>query len=478
MPGFRLRKTKIIATIGPASDRVDVLNDMIGAGMNVARLNLSFGTLQEQRERSGRVREVAERRGAHVAVMADTRGIEIRTGKVKDGAVPLAPGARFTLYTDGRLGDAAGVSVSYRRLPDQVSAGTPILLDDGSIELSVESAGTGLVQCRVVVGGVLRNNKGVNLPDTTLSGSAMQPEDQEALAAELRFAAEGDVDYIAASFVQGADDVHRIREILSGYGARIPIIAKIENKAGLANLETIVEAADGIMVARGDLGVELPMAEVPAMQKHIIHATVKNGKPAITATQMLASMELNPRPTRAEASDVANAILDGTSAIMLSGETAAGQYPVEAVRTMAEIAHRAETHLREYGYLQKILPHPSNVVTEAVSQASVTMANHLRAAAIVSLTETGFTSRLISKHRPDCPILAISASKRVARRLAMNWGVLPILCEGERSDESRIAFAIATAKALCYVRDGDVVVATSGHTQRAGGTDLIRVITV
>ncbi|MGH7253561.1 MAG: pyruvate kinase, partial [Nitrospiraceae bacterium] len=284
--------------------------------------------------------------------------------------------------------------------------------------------------------------------------------------------------YIAASFVQGADDVHRIREILSGYGARIPIIAKIENKAGLANLETIVEAADGIMVARGDLGVELPIAEVPAMQKHIIHATVKNGKPAITATQMLASMEINPRPTRAEASDVANAILDGTSAIMLSGETAAGQHPVEAVRTMAEIAHRAEAHLREYGYLQKILPHPSNVVTEAVSQASVTMANHLRAAAILSLTETGFTSRLISKHRPDCPILAISASKRVARRLAMNWGVLPIFCEGERSDESRIAFAIATAKALCYVRDGDVVVATSGHTQRAGGTDLIRVITV
>ncbi len=478
MPGFRLRKTKIIATIGPASDRVDVLSDMIGAGMNVARLNLSFGTLQEQRERSERVREVAERRGAHVAVMADTRGIEIRTGKVKDGAVPLAPGARFTLYTDGRLGDAAGVSVSYRRLPDEVSAGTPILLDDGSIELSVESAGTGLAQCRVVVGGVLRNNKGVNLPDTALSRSAMQPEDQEALAAELRFAAEGDVDYIAASFVQGADDVHRIREILSGYGARIPIIAKIENKAGLANLETIVEAADGIMVARGDLGVELPIAEVPAMQKHIIHATVKNGKPAITATQMLASMELNPRPTRAEASDVANAILDGTSAIMLSGETAAGQHPVEAVRTMAEIAHRAEAHLREYGYLQKILPHPSNVVTEAVSQASVTMANHLRAAAILSLTETGFTSRLISKHRPDCPILAISASKRVARRLAMNWGVLPIFCEGERSDESRIAFAIATAKALCYVRDGDVVVATSGHTQRAGGTDLIRVITV
>jgi pyruvate kinase len=217
---------------------------------------------------------------------------------------------------------------------------------------------------------------------------------------------------------------------------------------------------------------------VPATQKKIIRTTVMNGKPVITATQMLASMEWNPKPTRAEASDVANAILDGTSAVMLSGETAAGKYPVEAVKTMANLAIRAEAYLRDYGYLQKILPHPSNVVTEAVSQAAITMTNHLEAAAIFSLTETGFTSRLISKHRPDCPILAITAHKHVAQRLAMNWGVVPILFEGERSDESKIEFALAKAKELGYVRDGDIVVVTSGHTQQAGGTDLIRVITV
>jgi pyruvate kinase len=325
---------------------------------------------------------------------------------------------------------------------------------------------------------MLRDHKGVNLPATPLPRSVLDAHDRALLAGEIRFAEEAGVDYIAASFVQSAGDVEAIREVLREHGTTIPIIAKIENRAGLANLDTIVQAADGIMVARGDLGVELPLAEVPATQKHMIHTTVMNGKPVITATQMLASMEIHPRPTRAEASDVANAILDGTSAIMLSGETAAGKFPVESVRTMAELALRAEAHLREYGYLQKILPHPSNVVTEAVSQASVAMARQLAAAAIFSLTETGFTSRLVSKHRPDCPILAITASPRVARKLAMNWGVLPLLCAGEGTDEAKIAFAIAKARSLGYVHGGDIVVATSGHSQRAGSTDLIRVITV
>jgi pyruvate kinase len=294
----------------------------------------------------------------------------------------------------------------------------------------------------------------------------------------MTFAAENDVDYLAASFVQNAADIERMREILLKHERIIPIIAKIENRAGLGNLEEIVEAADGVMVARGDLGVELPLAEVPGFQKKIIRTTVTTGKPVITATEMLASMERNPKPTRAEASDVANAILDGSSAVMLSGETAMGKYPVESVRTMATLALRAEASLREYGYLQKILPNPSNRVTEAIARYAVQMADNLEAAAILSITDTGFTSRLVSKHRPDCPILAITRSKLVARRLAMNWGVTPLRYDAGGDDEAKLAFALAEAQRLEFISPGDTVVVTSGYQQTAGGTDLIRIITV
>jgi pyruvate kinase len=308
--------------------------------------------------------------------------------------------------------------------------------------------------------------------------SAVSPENREDIVRELSFACENDVDYIAASFIQSADDIHKMREILTEHGVSIPIIAKIENKAGVASLDEIVEAADGVMVARGDLGVELPLADVPSTQKKIIRMTVSNGKPVITATQMLASMEHNPKPTRAEASDVANAILDGTSAVMLSGETAAGKYPLQAVKTMATVALRAEASLSEYGYLQKIKPNPSNLVTEAISQATVSMTAHLKAAAIVSLTETGYTSRQISKYRPDCPILAITASPVVVRKLAMNWGVIPVLYGGEPTDNARIDFGIARARELLNIGAGDILVVVAGQHQKAGGTDLIRVITL
>ena len=473
-----LRKTKIVATIGPASDSPEILRAMIGAGMNVARLNLSHGTLPAHRERVERIRAAAAEVGANVAIMLDTRGIEIRTGRLAEGTVELRAGDGFTLYTDPRGGDATGVSISYRRLPQEVGVGTPILLDDGSIELTVTGFREGAVECKVLHGGPLGESKSVNLPETRLSISAVSPENRDDVIREMRFAAENDVDYIAASFVQSADDVNRMREILLEEGVDIPIIAKIENRAGVMNLEEIVDAANGTMVARGDLGVELPLADVPSTQKKIIRTTVMNGKPVITATQMLASMERNPKPTRAEASDVANAILDGSSAVMLSGETAAGRYPVEAVRTMHALALRAEASLREYGYLQKILPNPANVVTEAVSQAAVNMASQLGAAAIFSLTETGFTSRQISKHRPDCPILAITSAPLVARRLAMNWGVIPLLYEDKRTDEEKIGFAVQRARALGYLQGGDILVATSGYSQQAGGTDLIRVMTL
>jgi pyruvate kinase len=453
---------------------------MLRAGMNVARLNLSHGTLEAHKARLDRIREAAANLGTQVAIMIDTRGIEIRTGHIRGGSAELITGEAFTLYTDGRPGDAAGVGVTYQRLAQEVNPGDTVLLDDGAMELAVESLGEREVGCRVIVGGLLRENKGVNLPDTRLSISAVDPENRDDVARELAFAAENDVEYIAASFIQCADDVNRMREILLAHGVAIPIIAKIENRAGVDDLESIVAAADGLMVARGDLGVELPLADVPSMQKKIIRTTVSNGKPVITATQMLASMEQNPKPTRAEASDVANAILDGSSAVMLSGETAAGAFPVAAVKVMAELALRAEMSLPEYGYLQHILPHPSNVVTEAVSHSAVRMAQQLGATAIVSLTETGFTSRLISKHRPECPILAVTASSKVARQLCMNWGVVPILYPEAEAlvDGAKIAFAIEQAKALQVVRPRDILIATSGQSQTTGGTDLIRVLTV
>ena len=472
------RKTKIVATIGPASDSIPTLEAMIREGMSVARLNLSHGNLDTHKRTLERIREAADNLGTPVAIMIDTRGIEIRTGRIPEGSVELLCGMDFTLYTDGRAGDLSGTSVTYQRLALEVNPGDCILLDDGAMELTVQSIAEREVRCRVVVGGILKENKGVNLPDTELSVGAVDPQNREDVLRELAFAAENDVEYIAASFIQSADDVNGMREILLDHGVCIPIIAKIENRAGVENLDAIVAAADGLMVARGDLGVELPLADVPSMQKRIIRTTVSNGKPVITATQMLASMEKNPKPTRAEASDVANAILDGSSAVMLSGETAAGDYPVESVKMMAELAIRAEASLEEYGYLQRILPHPSNVVTEAVSHAAVRMADQLGATAIVSLTSTGFTSRLISKHRPECPILAVTASPKVVRQLCMNWGVIPILYQDEFTDDAKIAFAIDRVREQGIVKTGDILVATSGHSQASGGTDLIRILHV
>lgn len=370
----QIRKTKIVATIGPACNSPEMLKAMIEAGMNVARLNLSHGTHTDHSKQILTLRTAARELGRNIAIMIDTRGIEIRTRLLKDGVVTLVPGELFSLHTEDVPGDINGVSITYQKLFEEVRKGIPILLDDGAIELEVETVKDGVIICRIIHGGLLGNSKSVNLPETQLAMSAVSPENRDDIVKELSFAAENDVDYIAASFVQSADDIYKMREILIGKDALIPIIAKIENKAGVANMEEIVDAADGIMVARGDLGVELPLADVPATQKQLIRTTVSNGKPVITATQMLASMEHNPKPTRAEASDVANAILDGTSAVMLSGETAVGEYPLEALTTLATIALRAEASLNEYGYLQKIKPSPANVVTQAIGQASVSMA--------------------------------------------------------------------------------------------------------
>ncbi len=447
---------------------------MIAAGMNVARLNMSHGDEASHAETVARIRAAAEECGTSVAIMVDTRGREIRSGKVESEQVLLDTDRPFTLYDDDRLGDDSGVSISLKGLERHARPGHRVLVDDGQIELQVESVEPGAVHCRVITGGVLRNNKGVNLPDTTAALDEIEYDSGR----ELGFAAAQHVDFLAASFVRNAEEVRGIRAQLRELGAEIPIIAKIENREGVENIEDIIAAANGIMVARGDLGVELDMGEGPTIQKRIIRATVANGKPVITATQMLDSMERNPRPTRAEASDVANAIFDGSSAVMLSGETASGTRPVESVKTMVHLALEAEQSLREFGTLQQIKPHPSNDVTEAVAQASITMANHLNSAAIMVMTETGFSARLVSKYRPDCPILALTFTRDVVHRLAMSWGIYAYLYDGADTDEARLAFALDLAKRNGLIESGDLVVLTTGPSRQAGSTNMIRVLTV
>ncbi|MDX1389504.1 MAG: pyruvate kinase, partial [Acidobacteriota bacterium] len=464
---LKYRRTKIVATLGPASDDESTIARLIEAGVDVFRFNMSHGDHESHRRTYELVRRLGAAHGRRpTAVLFDLSGPKIRVGTVPNGRIPLVVDHEVTVTTRDVAGDETLIPSQYDALAADVKAGDRILLDDGALELEVEGASRRGVRCTVVRGGVLRDSKGVNVPAREMPFSAEDRRTRE----ELAFAVEQRVDYIAASFVQGAQDVIAIRDILQELGAKIPIIAKIESRAAVANLDAIVEAADGTMVARGDLGVEFPFADVPAIQKTIIRTTVTNGKPVITATQMLDSMERNPRPTRAEVSDVANAILDGSSAVMLSGETAMGKYPVESVRTMSALAVRAEASLAEYGQLQKILPNPSNVVTEAVSQAAVAMAHHLNAAAIISLTETGFTSRLISKYRPNCPIVAVTSSVDVVRRFSMNWGVYALHYTGNSSDQDKVQFAILKAKEHGWVHDGDIVVATSGQTQQAGST--------
>ena len=469
-----IRKTKVIATIGPACASPETIKAMIRAGMNVARLNFSHGSHDEHRKRLEMVRDVSNELGANVAAMIDTKGVEIRTGALSSGPVKLSEGATFELRTGGGPGNAESVAISYEGLPEAMKPGAPILLDDGSIELRVASVSKDTIGCLVVRGGILRERRGVNVPGTHLTIAVLTPQDR----ADLEFAIEHDVVYVAASFMRNGDDVRQIKRFLDERDAHISVIAKIENAEGVANIEDIVAAADGIMVARGDLGVEIPVQKVPIVQKQIIRTTVMNGKPVITATQMLDSMERNPLPTRAEVTDVANAILDGTSAVMLSGETAIGNHPVDAVRTMSALALEAETSLTEFGQLQHILPGPSNVVTEAVSQAAITMSRHIDAAAILALTETGFTARSISKYRPACPILGITASPEVARRFAMNWGVTGVLCERGDSNEAMIHHALELGLALGYFDRGDDVVVTAGTHGGTGTTDMIRVVHV
>ncbi len=473
MPRRRLRSTKIIATVGPACDSIEMIRRLIEAGMNVARLNFSHGTHADHAKYAEMIRQAAAELGTQVAIMVDTKGAEIRTGEIATGHVDLADGDSFALWIDGRMGNQEGVSVSHVRLPREVSPGSRVFLDDGHIELRVERVEPNTVICEVMRGGELGARKGVNIPGAALSLSSMGPADLD----DLLFAIELEADYLAASFVRSGADVMVIREILRSRGMEVPIIAKIESQEGVERLDEILEVANGTMVARGDLGVELPVERVPLAQKEIIHRTVLAGKPVITATQMLDSMERNATPTRAEATDVANAIFDGTSAVMLSGETAKGRFPVEAVRTMSNLALEAESVLHKYGYLQQSRDETANVVTEATAQAAVTMAHRLGAAAILTHTESGYTSRSISKYRPRCPILAVSSVPSVVRRLALNWGVTGLLYTGDGSDDEKTEFGVSQARELC-AEPGDIVIVTAGISREAGTTNRISVITV
>ncbi len=434
---------------------------------------MSHGSFDSHADTLRRLRLAARQMNSTLAIMIDTRGREIRTGKLQNGTVLLERNARYSLYDSMRVGSSIGVSTTHPKLSKYVKVGDRILIDDGQIELIVSAVRSGETECRVECGGALHDRKGINLPDNADAYNYIASNDSQ----EIEFAVAHEVDYIAASFTRNAEGVRVLRAQLQQLGADIPIIAKIENRDGVDNLDEIIAVANGIMVARGDLGVELEIGEGPTIQKRIIRATVSNGKPVITATQMLDSMERNPRPTRAEVSDVANAIFDGTSAVMLSGETATGRRPVESVRTMVQLALKAEDSLQQYGYLQQINPSPSNEITEAVAQAAITMANHLNAAAILALTETGLTSRLISKYRPECPILAVTSSKKVVRRLEMNWGVLAIHCDKDRTDEDKIHFAMTRAAESGYICPKDVLILTSGSSHQAGSTNLIRVLT-
>lgn len=467
-----MRKTKIVCTIGPACEEPSILRRLMEAGMNVARLNFSHGTHEEHARRIERIRRAAEETGKTVAILLDTKGPEIRTGDLREGMAELKEGETFVLTTEQVEGDATRVSVSYAGLPGDVRPGSTILIDDGLIKLTVTEVREKEIVCRVVNSGVLGNRKGINVPGVRIQLPGITSKDAE----DILFGLERGIDFIAASFVRKQEDVLEIRELLEKEGADIPIIAKIENQEGYDNLDSILEVADGLMVARGDLGVEIPAEEVPLVQKEIIRKCNLLGKPVITATQMLDSMQRNPRPTRAEASDVANAILDGTDAIMLSGETAAGKYPVEAVETMARIASRAESALQYRDLFRQRSRELEISITDSISQAVVHTAEVLNCAAIITSTESGHTARMVSKYRPRAPIVAVTPHEKVMRRLTLVWGVHPVKGRVVNSTDEMLQSAIDSAIASKIARHGDLVVITAGvPVGRRGTTNLMKV---
>jgi pyruvate kinase len=472
-----LRKTKIICTIGPATDDDKVLREMMLAGMNVARFNFSHGEYETHEARFNQVVRVREELGLPVATLMDTKGPEVRIGRfINNEPIFLKHGDTFTLTTKEIEGTKEIVSVTHAGLPSDVAVGARLLLDDGAIELKVTKISGPEVTCSVLSGGKLSNNKGVNLPGVDLSLPYLSERDMS----DLEFAARMKYDFIAASFVRSAADVNYLRKFIKSLGWTTPrIIAKIENRDGVNNIDEIISAADGIMVARGDLGVEIPFEELPAIQKAIIHKVYTAGKSVVTATQMLESMIEHVRPTRAETTDVANAVYDGTSAVMLSGETAAGNHPDEAVRAMARIAETTEKNIDYIANHAKRVAEAKKNVTNAISHAAVTTAHDLRAKAIITVTKSGSTARNLSKYRPSCPIISCTPSEIALRQLSISWGVVPLLIDEKKDTDELFDCAVHASVTEGLMVAGDVAVITAGIPLGiAGNTNMLKVETL
>ena len=468
-----MRKTKIVCTLGPATNDVEIMKQLIHNGMDAARINFSHGTYETHAETIAKLKQAREELNAPIPLILDTKGPEIRVKTFKEDKVRLEEDATFTLTTREVEGDVNIVSVTYADLPKDVHRGSRILIDDGLIELKVEDITETDVVCKVVNGGVVKSRKGVNLPGVEVNLPSLMEKDIE----DLKFGVENGFDIVAASFIRSAEDVLKIRRVLEeNGGGQMHIISKIENQQGVENIDKILEASDGIMVARGDLGVEIPPEEVPLVQKILIAKANRIGKPVITATQMLESMVHSPRPTRAEANDVANAIFDGSDAIMLSGETAAGAYPLEAVATMARIALKAESAV-DYAATLANTTEPARVnITNAISMAACATAAELKTAAITTVTKSGFTARMISRYRPACPLIASTSDETVWRQMNLIWGCKPMLYTGELPRGGVFDTALEIAVKSGLLKNGDTVVSALGMPLGfSGATNTLRV---
>lgn len=468
-----MRKTKIVCTIGPASDKEEVLKELIENGMNAARLNFSHGSHEEHGKRINLVKKLRKEMNKQIAIALDTKGPEIRTGLFKGGKAEVIEGQDFVVTTRQIEGDNTITSITYEKLPEDVGSGNIIRIDDGLIGLRVERVEGQDIHCKVLNSGTIGNQKGVNVPGIKINLPAITEKD----ISDIKFGIESEVDIIFASFIRKASDVIAVKKVLEKNGGEdILVFSKIESQEGVDNIDEIIKLSDGIMVARGDLGVEIPTEDVPIVQKRIIEKCNRAGKPVITATQMLDSMMRNPRPTRAEASDVANAIFDGTDAIMLSGETAGGKYPIEAVTTMAKIAEATEEALNfdEMSNKRQIFHSPT--VPDAISLATVTAAMELNASAIITATQTGLTASMVSKYRPQCQIIATTPYEKVARRLALTWGVYPIIADKMESADEVMEKSSNEALKQGYVKKGELVVIAAGvPVGYTGTTNLMKV---
>ncbi len=477
-----MKKTKIVCTMGPNSNDPEVMRKLIQEGMDIARFNFSHGDHAEQKERMDMLKKLRKEEGKHIAILLDTKGPEIRTGLLKDGQkVQLVEGDEFVLTTEEIEGDNKRVSITYEGLVEDAQIGGTILIDDGLIELKVEEIKEKDIICKIINGGELGQRKGVNVPNVPIRLPAITEKDK----ADIRFGVEQDVDFIAASFVRNADCIREIKALLRECGAPYtPVIAKIENAEGIDNLDEILEIADGIMVARGDLGVEIPAEEVPYIQKMMINKCKECYKPVITATQMLDSMMRNPRPTRAEVTDVANAVYDGTDAVMLSGETAQGKYPIEALRMMVQICENTESHLNHEEILSKMKKQRMKDTTSALGYATVSTATNLDAKCIIAPTGSGATARVISKFHPKMEVLAVSPNARALRRMQIYWGVRPFESMQQDTAEAICSNAIDIAKDRGFVEAGDLSVLTAGiPSPHVGGFDygvsnMMRIVTI